>query len=189
MVALLLAPGAWSVTPVLAGPSNASLPTAGPEALNQNDPTSWTRLNAVGNSALIEYLRENQHGYFYLVAVGNSQQASSIALTTGEPVLAAGGFMGSDPALTAERLAEMVANKQVRFVMGLGGDGLRGGGLFGMFSTLGRGESTSSVAGWVQANCTAVDPSAYGSRGGRSAGGFTGMFGLGNAPLYDCAGQ
>jgi 4-amino-4-deoxy-L-arabinose transferase-like glycosyltransferase len=187
MVALLLAPGAWSVTPVLAGPSNASLPTAGPEALNQNDPTSWTRLNAVGNSALIEYLRENQHGYFYLVAVGNSQQASSIALTTGEPVLAAGGFMGSDPALTAERLAEMVANKQVRFVMGLGGDGLRGGGLFGMFSTLGRGESTSSVAGWVQANCTAVDPSAYGSRGGRSAGGFTGMFGLGNAPLYDCA--
>jgi 4-amino-4-deoxy-L-arabinose transferase-like glycosyltransferase len=179
VVALLLAPGVWSMTPVLAGPSNASLPTSGPEALNQNDPTSWTRMNAAGSSGLVRHLEENQDGYLYLVAVTNSQQASSIALTTGKPVLAAGGFMGSDPALTAERLAEMVASKQVRYVMGLGG-GMRGFGVLG-------NTPQSSVEGWVQANCSAVDPRLYSSGTGAAPGGFTGAFSLGNAQLYNCA--
>jgi 4-amino-4-deoxy-L-arabinose transferase-like glycosyltransferase len=176
LVGLLLAPTAWSITPVLAGPSNASLPTAGPEALNQNDPTSWTRLNGSANRDLISYLEANRDGYFYLLAVSNSQQASSIALETGEPVLATAGFMGSDPALTAEKLAEMVANKQVRFVMGLSGGGMRGG-------------DSSSVSSWIQSNCTVVDPSLYESQSGlgNSVGGFSGPFSVGNSQLYDCA--
>ena len=123
MLALLVSPAAWAVTPVLAGPSNASLPTSGPEALNQNDPSSWTKLNDTSNDGLIKYLKENQDGYYYLLVVANSQQASSIALKTDLPVMSAGGFMGTDPALTAEKLAELVANKQVRFVMGLSGAG------------------------------------------------------------------
>jgi 4-amino-4-deoxy-L-arabinose transferase-like glycosyltransferase len=172
MVALLLAPTAWSITPVLAGPSNASLPTSGPEALNENDPTSWTRMSGAANSGLVEYLEANQGDYLYLLAVSNSQQASSIALATGKPVLAAGGFMGSDPALTVEKLVEMIAGKQVRFVMGLGGEGMRGRG------------ASSAVGNWVAASCLAVDPSEYQGSGGV---GFSGAFSLGNAQLYDCA--
>jgi 4-amino-4-deoxy-L-arabinose transferase-like glycosyltransferase len=172
LLALLLSPLVWSVTPVLAGPSNASLPVAGPEALNQNDPTSWTRLNDPGNDRLVTYLEENRNGYFYLVAVANSQQASSIALKTGKPVLAAGGFMGSDPALTVEKLQKMIADKQVRFVMGLDGTGMRGG------------QSSTSVGSWIRSYCTAVDPPLY-----QGQQGFTGAFGFGNSPLYDCAPQ
>ncbi len=161
-VALLLAPIAWSVTPVLAGPSNASLPMAGPEALNQNDPTSWTRLNISEGGGLITYLQENQDGYFYLLVVGNSQQASSIALETGQPVLAAGGFMGSDPALTVEKLQEMIANKQVRYVMGLNGQ----------------------AGNWIQSTCSAIDSSEY-----QGVSGFSGSFSLNGSRLYDCAPQ
>jgi 4-amino-4-deoxy-L-arabinose transferase-like glycosyltransferase len=73
LIALLLPAVTWSVTPVLAGPSNASLPTSGPEALNQNDPTSWTQLKHSVNGALVSYLEAHQDGYFYLVAVANSQ--------------------------------------------------------------------------------------------------------------------
>ena len=133
-------------------------------------------MSDTANNPLVSYLEANRDGYLYLVAVANSQQASSIALATGQPVLAMGGFMGSDPALTAGKLAQMVANKQVRFVMGLGGGG------FGM-----RGGGTSSVNTWIQQNCSPVDPSLYQGTGG--TGGFGGAFGFGNSQLYDCAAQ
>lgn len=114
-------------------------------------------------------------GYFYLVAVTNSQQASSIALETGQPVLAMGGFMGSDPAMTVERLQQMIANRQVRFVMAGGGGGFRGG--------------NSSVSQWVQTNCTSVDSSEYGRQSGSEFGGLGGPGGFmdGNSGLYNCA--
>lgn len=94
--------------------------------------------------------------------------------------MAAAGFMGSDPALTADKLAELVASKQVRFVMGLGGG--MGGGFRGT-------SGTSSINSWIQAYCSAVDPALYqGQLGfGNSVGGFGGAFGLGNSQLYDCA--
>jgi 4-amino-4-deoxy-L-arabinose transferase-like glycosyltransferase len=174
VVALFASPLVWSVTPALAAPSNASLPIAGPSALTNYDPASWTQMTNTANSALVAYLEAHSAGYTYLVAVTNSQQASPLALATGKPVLAAGGFMGSDPALTADKLAELVATRQVRFVLGLGGG-------FG-----GRSFSNTAVSGWIQANCQAVDPGLYGGTtalpGGRGFGGFGG----GNAPLYDC---
>jgi len=178
LVALLLPAIAWSVTPVLAGPSNASLPNAGPEALNQNDPSSWTQMRQTVNSSLVSFLEAHRDGYFYLVAVANSQQASAIALETGKPVMAAGGFMGSDPALTADKLSALVANHQVRFVLGLGGGGdFRGNG------------AESSASSWIQGYCSAVDPALYQSprNFGNPVGGFGAAFGFGNAQLYDCA--
>jgi hypothetical protein len=65
----------------------------------------------------------------------------------------------------------------VRFVMGLSG-GMRGG-------------SATGVDAWVTANCSPVDPSAYGgATGARGLGGFGGFgrFG-GGGQLYDCAAQ
>jgi 4-amino-4-deoxy-L-arabinose transferase-like glycosyltransferase len=178
LVALLVAPLAWALTPVVAAPTNASLPEAGPATINRSDPTSWTRLSTPGGADLASYLEANTAGYTYLVVVTNSQQASPLALETGKPVLAAGGFMGSDPALTVEKLAQLVATRQVRFVMGLGGGGMRGG-------------SATGVDAWVTANCSPVDPSAYGgATGARGLGGFGGFgrFG-GGGQLYDCAAQ
>ncbi len=144
-------------------------------------------MNNSANSGLVSYLEANQNGYFYLVAVTNSQQASSIALKTGKPVLASGGFMGSDPALTVEKLQEMIANKQVRFVMVLGN--IRGPGGMGSIGmpggVAGTGGANSSVNTWIQQNCATVEPSLYG--GQLEAGSQTGPFALGNSQLYNCA--
>ncbi len=170
LLALLLAPLAWALTPVLAAPTNASLPEAGPATVNRSDPSSWTRTQGTSNTSLVAFLKAGSADYFYLVAVSTAQQASALALESGKPVLAPGGFMGSDPALTADGLATMVAQKQLRYVMGLG---------------TGRMSSNSTVSSWIASHCVVVDSSLYGGASG--SGGFGGFGGGGQ--LYDCAAQ
>jgi 4-amino-4-deoxy-L-arabinose transferase-like glycosyltransferase len=176
LLALLLAPAAWASTAVTAT-GNGTIPTVGPsqarEAGGFGGPMGAQGGQPGGEAAgsgLISYLKTNQDGYFYLVAVSSANQASSIALSTGEPVLATGGFTGSDPAMTVEKLQALVATKQVRYI-------LLGGG--------GPGGSSSDITSWVQAQGTVVDSSAY---GGQTSSGTRGGFG-GNGTLYDLAGQ
>ncbi len=153
LLALLITPFAWSATTTQAA-GNGTMPTAGPSNLGSGfGGNGGAQMGQTGmggesaNSSLISYLEENNDGYFYLVAVSSANQASSIALETGEPVLAMGGFTGSDPAMTVEKLQSLIANKQVKYIML--GDMLGG--------------STSSVSSWVQSSCTAVDSSQAGT--------------------------
>ncbi|MFI9555805.1 glycosyltransferase family 39 protein [Nonomuraea endophytica] len=91
------------------------------------------------SAELTTFLEANRGNADWLVAVGSAQQASSLILSTGEPVIAMGGFTGSDPAMTPARLEELTSSGRLRYVMTGGG---RGGG-----------QATS----WVQENCTAVE--------------------------------
>jgi 4-amino-4-deoxy-L-arabinose transferase-like glycosyltransferase len=94
------------------------------------------------SSALTEYLVANRGNATWIVAVPSANQAGSIELATGLPVMAMGGFTGSDPAPTLAQLQSMVASGQLRYVM-VGG---RGGGPGGGGSTI------SEIDAWVQAN-------------------------------------
>ncbi|MEU4720883.1 glycosyltransferase family 39 protein [Nonomuraea dietziae] len=96
------------------------------------------------SSALIAYLEQNQGTATWLVAVGSARQAAPIILRTGEPVIAMGGFTGSDPAMTVEGLKELVASGRLKYVMA---DDARGG----------PGGGDSEVTDWVRATCAAVD--------------------------------
>ncbi|NUW43997.1 glycosyltransferase family 39 protein [Nonomuraea rhodomycinica] len=96
------------------------------------------------SASMVTYLLAHQGRAEWLVAVDSAQQASSIILSTGEPVIAMGGFTGSDPAMTVDRLKELVSSGRLRYVLS-GGD--RGGP--------GRGDS--EVSTWVRQNCAAVD--------------------------------
>ncbi|WP_455566458.1 mannosyltransferase YkcB-related protein [Nonomuraea spiralis] len=92
----------------------------------------------------VKYLVANQGEATWLVAVSSAQQASSIILSTGRPVIAMGGFTGSDPAMTVPRLRELLSSGRLRYVLTGGGPGPGGGG-------------DTEVTTWVTANCTAVD--------------------------------
>jgi 4-amino-4-deoxy-L-arabinose transferase-like glycosyltransferase len=95
------------------------------------------------SDAMAAYLVAHQGSATWLVAVGSAQQASGLILSTGKPVIAMGGFTGSDPAMTVDRLRSLVSSGQLRYVMpGSGG---------------GPGRGNSEVTSWVQQNCTAVD--------------------------------
>jgi 4-amino-4-deoxy-L-arabinose transferase-like glycosyltransferase len=97
---------------------------------------------------LISYLEANQGNAKYLVATPGSNTADSIILATNKPIMALGGFSGSDPILTTSQLASLVKNGTVRFFL-LGGGGGPGGNQQG------------SVTTWVQQNCTVVPTSQW----------------------------
>ena len=113
------------------------------------------------DSALLSYLVANRGAATWIVAANSAQEAGSIELATGLPVMAMGGFTGSDPAPTLDQLKSYIASGKLRFV--LAGGGIGGGGGFG-----GSGDSSSRTS-WVTGTCKLVD---YG----------------GSASLYDCAG-
>ncbi|MFJ4831629.1 ArnT family glycosyltransferase [Streptomyces sp. NPDC088747] len=102
---------------------------------------------------LISYLKKNQDGAEWLLAVSSSQTAASLILSSGEPVISMWGWSGTDKAMTLARLKELVKNGELHYIqLGGGGGGGMGGG-----STL-----SSEVTAWVQKNATAVEASEYG---------------------------
>jgi hypothetical protein len=105
------------------------------------------------DNKMISYLKANRGGATWLVAVSSARGASSIILSTGEPVIAMGGFTGSDPAMTVAKLKEYVSSGKLKYV-------LVGGGMGGPE----RGDD--EVTAWVQKNGTAVDAAAYGGTAG-----------------------
>ncbi|MFC5751368.1 glycosyltransferase family 39 protein [Actinomadura rugatobispora] len=126
------------------------------------------------SDGMLKYLRENRGGASWLVAVSSAQQASSVIVETGEPVIAMGGFTGRDPAMTVAKLQEYVKSGRLRHIL-IEGDGRRGPG--------GQGGGGAEVTAWVQKNGTLVDPSAYGGSSAASSGA-SGASGGSGARLY-----
>ncbi len=117
LLALLLTSAVWSTIPVLAD-ETASLPVAG--ASGQS--TFGARGMSSIDTALISYLQAHKGNAKYLVAVASSNEADSIILETNQPVMALGGFSGSDPILTTSQLAALVKSGTVRYFL-LNGSG------------------------------------------------------------------
>jgi 4-amino-4-deoxy-L-arabinose transferase-like glycosyltransferase len=121
--------------------------------------------NASADSALVSYLVANRGSATWIVAATSAQEAGPLELATGLPVMAMGGFTGSDPAPTLDQLKAYVASGQLRYVLAGGGNGGGNGGGGGSDAT------ASDRNAWVTSACTLVD---YG--------------GSGTSTLYDCAG-
>lgn len=79
------------------------------------------------------------------MAVTSANQAGSIELATGQPVMAMGGFTGSDATPTLDQLQSYIASGQLRFVV-VGGQGGGPGG----------GATSSDQSAWIEASCTPV---------------------------------
>ena len=93
------------------------------------------------SSAVTDYLVANRGSARWIVAVRSAMQAGSIELATDQPVMAMGGFSGTDPAPTLAQLQSLVASGELRFVL-VGGGGPGGG--------------STDVSSWVQSTCTVV---------------------------------
>ncbi|RII33260.1 glycosyltransferase family 39 protein [Clostridium chromiireducens] len=126
---------------------NSTIPCAGLELLSNNKIGGFNagRNNSSSNSKLINFLINNRVDEKYIIVVASSQSADNIIIQTGEPVMALGGFSGSDNIISLDQFKELVKNDEVRYV-------LTGG--------MGRGGS-SEIMNWVTKNGTLVPQSQY----------------------------
>lgn len=99
---------------------------------------------AVG-SEVVEALRKDAGDYTWAAATTGSQNAATNQLATGEPVMAIGGFNGSDPSPTLDQFKKYVADGEIHYFFGGGGFGGGGGGGGGQNGT------ASSISTWVRA--------------------------------------
>ena len=94
------------------------------------------------DTTLIDYLLANKGTAKYIVATESSHTADGLIINTGEPVMAWGGFSGSDPAIDLETLQEYVKEGIVRFFY-TSYNGASGG-------------NNSEISSWVSSSCTKV---------------------------------
>jgi 4-amino-4-deoxy-L-arabinose transferase-like glycosyltransferase len=174
VLAMLLTPTVWAAIPVFAS-TQADTLVAGPSSISSSTPGG----GAFGgdttsvNSKLIRYLEIHQGKAKFLVAVLSSGEADSIILATNKPVMALGGFGGSDPILTTSQLSTLVKNGTIRFFLI---NGSSGGG-FG-------GGSQSALTTWIKQHCKVVTSSQWQSS---STGSNSDRFG-GSQQLYEYTG-
>jgi 4-amino-4-deoxy-L-arabinose transferase-like glycosyltransferase len=204
---LLIAPALWSLTPIIYH-TETMIPYAGPEldnslvraSINLSMPGSGSGMPSMGSfiggtddAGMTDYLLDHWKNETYLVAVPNANAAAGIILETGMPVMAVGGFIGSDPILTTDRLEKMVVNGEVRYFLTMGGPGdlsgnTTGNGSFpgGMPGMMG---GQSEITSWVKAHGKLIPSSEWtGESGGDSTGGMGMGGGFGMSQLYDLKG-
>src|SRR5690606_23456277 len=100
------------------------------------------------SSELAATLTEDASAYTWIAAGIGSQTAAGYQLATGDPVMAIGGFNGSDPSPSLEQFQQYVADGQIHWFIGgsSGGPGGMGPG----------GDTSSQISEWVQQNFEAV---------------------------------
>ncbi|GAA0535329.1 hypothetical protein GCM10010172_15640 [Paractinoplanes ferrugineus] len=105
-------------------------------------------LDAVPVSAEMRaFLQADADKYTWVAATVGSQTASGYQLATGDPVMAIGGFNGTDPSPTLAQFKQYVADGKIHYFIGSGRTG-RGG------SNSSGSSASSEIAQWVSENFT-----------------------------------
>ena len=149
-VALLILPTAWALSTVFA-PGNLTLPSSSlARWLGRDDgrgPLLSRTYGALTTDAKLRaFLQDHRGDARFLVAAPNTQLAAPLIIASGQPVMAFGGFFGSDPVLSIDGFAKQVEQGDVRFVV------------------LGNTRRPRDFERWVQAHGTPVDPELWRSR-------------------------
>lgn len=138
-----LAPTVYTLSTVNVA-HTGSIPTAGP---NSTAMRGSNNESSQANSQLVQYLVEHQNGATWLVAVASANESAAIQLTSGQPVMAVGGFNGSDTPLTLEQFKQLVKAGKVKYYAISSHS--RGGG--------GPGSGNNEITAWVKQTGTVVN--------------------------------
>ena len=103
---------------------------------------------ATTSAALSKLLETGASGYKWAAATVSSTSAASLELNSnGVPVMAIGGFTGSDPAPSLAEFKKLVAEHEIHYFIGGGVGG--GGGIGGAGSS-----DASQITSWVESHFT-----------------------------------
>ncbi|HUQ60927.1 ArnT family glycosyltransferase [Lentzea sp.] len=144
LVAALLGPTTYSFATVIT-PHTGALPVAGPSTGRMGMGGGGLLDTTLPDAEVVTLLQENAGSYRWAAATVGSNNAAGLQLASGQPVMALGGFNGTDPAPTLEQFQEMVRNGQIHYFVD---------------STMMRGNSGSDaahqIAEWVGENYLAT---------------------------------
>ena len=203
MLALLIAPTTWAA--ITTQQPGGLIPTAGP-ASTQNIGGMGALGSSLshGDATLEKYLLAHQGQTRILVATQSATLAAPIALDTGKTVISWGGFLGTDPVLTTQKLASMVDSGEVHFFLTMSMSPTdfnideippqirkelppqilrqmeEGDFEFGSF---GGSNTNSAITTWITTKCNQVPALAWQSPSNTGQASPGGM----GAQLYDCA--
>src|SRR5699024_8368928 len=91
---------------------------------------------------LTELLAEDASDYTWAAAVKGANQAAGYQLALDEPVMAIGGFNGTDPSPTLEEIKQLVAEGRIHYFIASGSGGVGSAA----------SSTSSEIAAWVEAN-------------------------------------
>ena len=98
------------------------------------------------DAAVVSALKANAGSFTWVAAAVGSQNAAGLQLASEQPVMAIGGFNGSDPSLTLAQFEQYVADGKIHyFLQSSGFRGQNGGSSAG-----------SDIASWVEQNFTRI---------------------------------
>ncbi|MDH6115166.1 4-amino-4-deoxy-L-arabinose transferase-like glycosyltransferase [Kitasatospora sp. MAP12-15] len=96
---------------------------------------------------LAALLKQGAHGYTWVAAAVGSQNQAGYQLAVGSPVMALGGFNGTDPSLSLAGFQQDVREGKVHYF--IAGGGMGAGGMGGSSS------DSAQITAWVTAHFTA----------------------------------
>ncbi len=145
LVTVLAGTGAYTVA-TAATPHSGALPSAGPDTgrgMRMGGPGGLLGTSLPGEN-LTALLRQDAANHTWTAATVGSNNAAGYQLGGGAPVMAVGGFNGTDPSPTLDQFQEYVRSGQIHYFLGEG--------------MMMRGETGSDaaerIAEWVRANYT-----------------------------------
>jgi 4-amino-4-deoxy-L-arabinose transferase-like glycosyltransferase len=106
-------------------------------------------------AAITKLLEQASKGYRWTAATVGANSAAGYQLASGEPVMAIGGFNGTDPAPTLAQFEQYVRDGRIHYfiVSSLGGGAGAGGG-GGLGGASSGSDTSSAITLWVESNFT-----------------------------------
>jgi 4-amino-4-deoxy-L-arabinose transferase-like glycosyltransferase len=154
LLSLLLAPTVWAAIPLVQ--EGRVFPMAGPPPEQAHIPAN------LADPALVNYLLARKGKKQFLLATMNTETAAPFIIDTGQPVMALGGYAGTNSFLTREQVIAQIDQGSVRFFL--------------------LPSSDDPAAIWVITRCKAVPTDQWQSSSSAS-------FLMDELVLYDCAGH
>jgi hypothetical protein len=102
---------------------------------------------STASAALVKALQADASSYTWAAAAVGANSAAGYQLASGEPVMAIGGFNGTDPAPSLAQFEKYVAEGKIHYF-------IAGGGIGGQ--SQGGSSSSSAITSWVEAHFTAT---------------------------------
>jgi 4-amino-4-deoxy-L-arabinose transferase-like glycosyltransferase len=163
--ALFALPLLWDAS-LLLRPTAELVPSADLYRLNPElSPLETRTLQGFGRlpqtQRLEQYLAEHRGGARYFVAATTTQLTAPVIIRTGESAIAFGGIHGLDPAMTPERLAQLVEGGALQYVLL--------GDANSVSRFMGSEQAGREVATWVREHGQAVPSAEWRDPGAASA--------------------